>query len=1013
MIRIYIYKILYNNIKINVFVDEKMIEKYKLNDYKDFKSFIQIKDLNNIYKIDYQIKTLNDDNYSNLYKLLEIYQKQDFKNKIKANDFDIEEFGIDNFYVASYNFSLSNLPMENLNINKNFYINICEPLFKEDILLLKAIQLFYDPNKYKEMKNSFKINSNNIQVLLFGYRYCLNELSSKNKKGIYYPLYNSNNINYLKDYFYPGNDTKPNKIYSSIINHFKIKPNEGCYVCLCKNGGYYHSVKSGFPEYKDLNMICPKCKKPIGIVNRESYYRIFKDDNEINEIKKDKDKKNKLKEINFMTLEQYKEKYIYKEEKNEKGVFAIIDGSGFKTDNKVIRNLSQVSFRLLNYILYTHLLFARILTDKKREFDKYLPRHMRWAETLYECWNILKIELLKENIDSIDKFMSYIFSYLFPILNRERRIEDYESLIKFEDTLESTIQKIIKNYKEDIDKNESHKKKINEDSTSFINLLKEKYTSLEYKTEEFPFYEYFYYSDYLDEKNISEKLTYMNESRYPVLKKYLESKNNKEIKDVKNNYSLDNLYLFNSVLNLINEKYYNKISRENAEKKKLKDEDIYYNNKDLIDKFINFYNSLKIKDTNELSNNSPLCHFLIDDNNKYGKAYKIIYKNLIKEQNEKLENLLDEKIAKGIFDINCKNKINIQQINEKEIFTLSLPKNFSFIDILFNCSYRKILDDYNKNYLLYKEYNINYDLIEENMTDLLLKNKKLLNEDITEFIYNNELFNNQVTDIITLFEKRYNTKIISIYDKEAIYKFCDDNKNNVYLCKNMINDFINLIKYLDDKRIENNKNDITEETKIYELIDKLKDNFSNNFIKIFENNDSLTIDKTIGIFSYYIKLIYKDVKNEIKNYQRDLEDKSKKIIDNYFQEKHLINKKDFASAIRLFITLVLFLEEDKEMKIKANCNNIVNYLKTSDLWDKDIYNDNDFNKNLNELKSFNIQINQIVSLYDFFINNGEEYSDGSDDDRDIFLKKNKKEVEEEEEEEEDPFIESDDGDERL
>lgn len=127
--------------------------------------------------------------------------------------------------------------MENLDINKNFYSNICEPLFKEDQLLLKAIQLFYDPNKYKEIKKSFQINSNNIKSLLFGYLYCLNELSSKNTRGIYYPLYNSNNINYLKDYFYPGNDTKPNKVYSSIINHFKIKPNESCYVCLYKEGG--------------------------------------------------------------------------------------------------------------------------------------------------------------------------------------------------------------------------------------------------------------------------------------------------------------------------------------------------------------------------------------------------------------------------------------------------------------------------------------------------------------------------------------------------------------------------------------------------------------------------------------------------------------------------------------------------------------------------------------------------------------------------------------------------------
>lgn len=110
-------------------------------------------------------------------------------------------------------------------------------------------------------------------------------------------------------------------------------------------------------------MTCPKCKKPIGaiqkgifqtedkIVNRDNYYRIFKDD-KIEEIKKDKDKRSKLKEIKFMTLEQYKENYIYKEEKKEKGVFINIDENDFKNDNKIIRNLRQISFRLLNYILF-------------------------------------------------------------------------------------------------------------------------------------------------------------------------------------------------------------------------------------------------------------------------------------------------------------------------------------------------------------------------------------------------------------------------------------------------------------------------------------------------------------------------------------------------------------------------------------------------------------------------------------------------------------------------------------
>ena len=975
MMRILIYKILYNNFEVDAFIDKNMIEKYKLNDYSDFNKFIQIEDLNNIYKIDYQIRTLKDEYYEQLNKSIEKYRKEQFKNQIKPSDFNIDEYGLDNFYVISYNLILSNLQMENSDFNNNFFKNVCQPLFKKNNLLFKAIQLFYDPTKYQQIKQSFSINSNNSKAILFGYRYCLNELSSKNERGIYYPLYDNDYLKYLKEQFYPGNDTKPNKLYSSIINHFKTKPNQGCYVCLCKKG-HYHSIKSGFPGPTQLNNICPNCSKNIGAikkgyfnsefisVKRDGYYRIFKDKKEIDEIKKDKEGKNKLKEINYMTIEEYRNKYVINELKNEKGVFINNDKNYFKKDNKIIRNLSQISFRILNYILYSHLFFARLVTNKK-DFDKYLPKGMKWVETLYECWNILKNELLKENIDSIDKFLSYIFSDLFPILNKEKRISDYESLIKIEENLEINIQKIIKKYKEDTNKNNLIKKK-DEDKSSFINLLKEIYTSLEYDKKEFPFYEYFYYTDYLNEKYIEEKLIHMDDTKYTVLKVYLESQN--KTADNTNNYSLVNLNLFNSVLNLINDKYFNKIPRDYAEKKKIKNEEIYLNNKDLIDKFIDFYNNPKQKE--KLSNENYLCDFLLDGNNKFGMSYINIYKNFAKEQNDKLEKLLDNKIEKGIFDPNCKRKINIQQINEDEILTLTFPKEISFIDILFNSSYRKIIDSRSNE--SYKEYEINYDLIEENMTEFLLKNKKLLNDDVTQFIYNNEVFSNQVTDIITLFKRKYNIKDIGIYDKVAIYKFSEENKNNSKLYKNIINDFIELIKYLNGKKKDSNEitkenmkeNDtnITEETKICDVVKNLKDTFSNYFIKIFEGKDHLTIDKTSNIFSYYLKLIFEFVKDEINKFQNKLDNQSLIAIKEY-NEKDFISKKDFACAIRLFTTLVLFFEEDKEKIIQSNRNNLVNYLRAADLWSCDI-NSNDFNKNLNQLKLINAQISQIIGLYD-------------------------------------------------
>ena len=339
----------------------------------------------------------------------------------------------------------------------------------------------------------------------------------------------------------------------------------------------------------------------------------------------------------------------------------------------------------------------------------------------------------------------------------------------------------------------------------------------------------------------------------------------------------------------------------------------------------------------------------------------------IKEQNEKTEKLLDLKIEKGIFDSNCKTKISIQKINENEIFNFNLPTKNSFIDILFDASYRKILDSDIRSYELYNEYAINYDLIEEKMTDLFLKNKKLLNDDITYFIYNNETFSHQISELTTLFNKRYKMKNLLLDDKVVIYKFSENNKNNINICKNMINDFITLITLLNNKRKESEKkeDDITEESKIYQILDKLKYQVSPYFGKLIEKNDSLTIDKTSAIFDYYLKCIYEDAKTELKKYQEDLDNKTKELINQHYQTEHIITKKDLAHAMRLFIILILLPEENKRNKIKSNRNNLINYLKSADLWTKDLFESDVFIKNLNELKLFDAQIKHSISLYEF------------------------------------------------
>ena len=64
----------------------------------------------------------------------------------------------------------------------------------------------------------------------------------------------------------------------------------------------------------------------------------------------------------------------------------------------------------------------------------------------------------------------------------------------------------------------------------------------------------------------------------------------------------------------------------------------------------------------------------------------------------------------------------------------------------------------------------------------------------------------------------------------------------------MINDFLALLNFLNDKRKEGENKDYSEELKLFDVILQLKD--SNFLFKLFEDNEILIINKTIGIFDF-------------------------------------------------------------------------------------------------------------------------------------------------------------------
>ena len=898
----------------------------------------------------------------------------------------------------------------------------------------ELVRILFEPEKYSKFKSDYNIEPIYIDSLLYGFRYCLNELAEEYEGDyIYSSLYNIKKIEYLKKRFYPGSDAKEKlyyDLYYNIENHFKQKPNEGCYACLCdQNQGYYHSIPLGFPGQTEKGKKCPYCNKEIGSkeeylevkdlkdkdenkmllvyepIKRENYFRIFYDDDEIETLNRKSDKRNLLKKINYMTREEFKQKYIEPLYKKENGLNQI-DENKLKKENKIIRNLSQLSYRLLNYILYSHLFFAQIITNSK-EFEKYLPKGMTWFTTIKECFILLKKELEKEGIKKTEIFMNVCFKELFFKLHEKESIDKYVDLIDFEDDLEKIIQEKKKKTKEVIDKLEEIEKENYNDKTSAVALLKELYNKDDYDPKEYPYYEFFYYSDYPDENYIKDILAHKDKNEYQILIKYLEYKTRLKKEKDHDFYSPDNLITFNKVINLFNEQYSHEITRDKAGKLVILESEIYQQNTELINDFIRFYNKYdsKYKDLN--ANKNYLSDCFLDENNKYGKTYIKLYEKFAKMQNEKLEEILNIKSKQGKYNINSIMKINIQGIKEDEIFTYRAFKNIKFIEVMFNSSYRRIIDTLK--YENYNEFKIFLDLLEKELTDLLLENKKLLNCELIEFKYKGEEFTNQINDVITNFERKYNFQEIDDNDKLIIYDYVITYNGNNNKYKSLINDFVLLIEYLTKNK--NDKNEIIkidENTKIYDVLLNLK-GISNDFIIIFKNKNDLIVKKVSKIYDYYLKLIFKYVKKEIEKYQDkkeieeekkneekntkektnkdkkdakpkfNLDDKTIKKLNDYFSKEDLtITKEYLLEALRLLMTIILYREEDKENKIKLNKNNIVGYLKEQDLWENNNIKikDEKFIYNLSKIKSMNIKIKEILWLYNYLLDNEEEDLEG-------------------------------------
>jgi hypothetical protein len=465
---------------------------------------------------------------------------------------------------------------------------------------------------------------------------------------------------------------------------------------------------------------------------------------------------------------------------------------------------------------------------------------------------------------------------------------------------------------------------------------------------------------------------------YPALISYLET-------DEKNIEYLQNITLMNEFVLFTIENYSYQITREEANSKKMSSE--VRNNKIPAKPFENFkkafndhniyLNSIQydcknlpekglvLKKLDEKKDDSlVLSSFLIDNGAcNHGMQIAAAYQDFIKIQNTFLNNIkskIENNESLKYLVNKMEQKIPPQKAKKCNIVSFKIiTENYSsFLQMLLLYSYKDL------------EGNIKYDLatIENELENILLPEKKLLDTNQMYVIYQYEAFRANNSSVIPEFCLKFPQRDLTDNEKQQLFDFKEQQESNEAYNRILFSIQL-LIFYLKEK----NKEEFEEEIKVSTLInDKNLPNYihlSEETVRLF-NQNNFTIFHIFSVYEYFELLCYEDFKNNTdEDYKKKIpEDKKKQILD-YFKKKdetkkgYLITKLILSGAVRKFISRVLTGQrDDREINPTFEIFSFMEYKE--DIWKNEVLNSANFSPELSELSQCDIHIDNAVDLYD-------------------------------------------------
>ena len=1050
VIQIYILKLFYNLMNNN-------FEEFQKFDYKKagidyfFDEFSKKKENKKDKKeedamLTYFLLPLDEVDYKKYLELSKLFlqnmnfdlENKDIYNFAKNISFDI-------FICISINKIISNLGLKNYDekeIYKKFSDYAKSILNDKNEEVRQLLSIFYDFETYKNKikqklidKDKNELNQKLFEALLYGFRYCVNTLDksdkNKNEELLFRSIFTKNCTNIIDQSLIPGNDNKEDlhlTTLETIEFHFKTFPDAcGCYVCSC--GLYYNIDPCGFPT-TNRTFNCQNCgqkcgwdKKKVpggapnhGMVIREGHLRLFRDKaQKEGQMKRWKDPDEN---IPNMILEDYKKKIIDPIRQQPAFGFNSISRDYFENQNKKVRNLSNIGYRLLNFISYCHLFFSYCIGYISEEnMKKYLIKNSDILKIIEIDWNLLEESLKQKNINSIQIFMNLIFKKLSKLIRECKCYKIDDERLEFEKQVEDLIEECIKEYpiystKYSDENNRQLELDINSLKTFVTELVPP--TKEFYSENEYPMFNYFILTKYKTEEDLVKRMN--NKEKYPLLNQLLAG--NPEVK------KLVNLPAFNEFTNYMVEIYSFKISREDAKTKKLSSMDII-NQSEFKHKFKNFikaWDAIKSEAKKyKCRPDMPVKNLTIDDNlicflNDNGELYNGMYlasacQNFIDWQNSFLQPILDGNQFNGIlhpYVDNIKKKIPVQEAKHDQIVLInerfSKTKYRDLFDVIYSFSGRNIFNE--KGTINYSDYNsfvYDYEAIEEELGKILLPGVcQFEGEDELNFItFWGEGLRGAKSEMLSKFYLKYPQKDLNDEEKGIIVKYINKMNNENLKYYNEKYDFKEffgsiqlLIFYLTSKGF------MKEEEEIINIINNAPGYFklSEDCKTFFDNEgNKITVNKIMSLFFFIEHLCFEDLADTLQlEYRKEIpEDLKISITNKLLKEKNPKDKitiKDIGAATRRLISR--YLAGKSQVNDVKEDSDLAYYLTRIDLWEEKIANLEDLEDIItSKLYEFKLQVGQAYAFYNLI---------GEEDKNSIIslekINKNEKEVELDEDE---------------